>query len=405
MKCIKCNEELEVDDNFCPTCGELTPHGYLSLKDNKLRYKENNIGSLFTLTSIIIISFITMTLISGKDMFRPYIELQKEISSLKYGYKVSIMNTNNKYTNVTLSTKEEAINLIKQDITKQSWKCKRNINVSLIEKEISESYNIPSVSLCDVDEDVSNKIKEVISTTYQLFPNIKGYLTNITITNAPSNEDYIAYFNPTNTFVNNNLDIKEYNKVNKTEILLNSYYFLNKDILSKGLKENWYPNNVSYESLIAHELGHYITFVTLLKQNNIDNITLVTKDNINSYQNILNILKKGTYSKDYDAAKTRVDAKITNTKEKYQQFKEERAQKAQDKKFQKQLEVKAEPVTSEPAAEVIQPSDNNIHNINYKKPVLEDQSLYTPIDIQKTRKNNLYGEFDNSRPPLREYNY
>ena len=37
MKCIKCNEELEADDNFCPTCGELTPHGYLSLKDNKLR--------------------------------------------------------------------------------------------------------------------------------------------------------------------------------------------------------------------------------------------------------------------------------------------------------------------------------------------------------------------------------
>ena len=298
MKCIKCNEELEADDNFCPTCGELTPHGYLSLKDNKLRYKENNIGLLFTLTSIIIISFIAMTLISGKDMFRPYIELQKEISSLKYGYKVSIMNTNNKYTNIVVDTKEEAINLIKQDITKQSWKCKRNINVSLIEKEISENYNIPSVSLCDVDEDVSNKIKEVISTTYQLFPNIKGYLTNITITNAPSNEDYIAYFNPTNTFINNNLDIKEYNKVNKTEILLNSYYFLNKDILSKGLKENWYPNNASYESLIAHELGHYITFVTLLKQNNIDNITLVTKDNINSYQNILNILKKGTYSKE-----------------------------------------------------------------------------------------------------------
>ena len=55
MKCIKCNEELEADDNFCPTCGELTPHGYLSLIDNKLRYKENNIGLLFTLTSIIIL--------------------------------------------------------------------------------------------------------------------------------------------------------------------------------------------------------------------------------------------------------------------------------------------------------------------------------------------------------------
>ena len=41
MKCIKCNEELEVDDNFLSHLVEnLTPHGYLSLKDNKLRYKE-----------------------------------------------------------------------------------------------------------------------------------------------------------------------------------------------------------------------------------------------------------------------------------------------------------------------------------------------------------------------------
>ncbi len=30
------------------------------------------------------------------------------------------MNTNNKYTNIDVDTKEEAINLIKQDITKQS---------------------------------------------------------------------------------------------------------------------------------------------------------------------------------------------------------------------------------------------------------------------------------------------
>lgn len=45
-------------------------------------------------------------------------------------------------------------------------------------------------------------------------------------------------------------------------------------------------------------------------------------------------------SKDYDAAKTRVDAKITNTKEKYQQFKEERAQKAQDKNSRNSWKLK-----------------------------------------------------------------
>lgn len=298
MNCIKCNEPLEADDNFCPSCGNLTPHGYLNLKDNKLKYKENSIGSLFTLTSIIIISFIIMTLISGKDIFRPYLEIKKEIYSLKYGYKVSLINTSNQYTNVSVSTKEEAINLIKQDTIKESWKCKRNTNVSIIEKELSENYNIPSIKLCDVDEEVAGNIKQVIDNMYHLFPNIKGYLTNITITNGKNNEDYIAYFNPTYTFVNNNLNIDEYSKVNKTEILLNSYYFLNKDILSKGLKENWYPNNATYESLISHELGHYITFVTLLKQNNIDNITLITKENNNNYQNILTILKEGTYSKE-----------------------------------------------------------------------------------------------------------
>lgn len=140
-------------------------------------------------------------------------------------------------------------------------------------------------------------------------------------------------------------------------------------------------------------------------------------------------------SKDYAVTKTRVDAavadtkvKINETKEKtktkYQQFKENRREKAQEKLLQKQLEVKAEPVISKPepvkaqpqpaqssqSVELIkqpvsiQPVQNNIHNINFKKYTNSDQSLYQPLEIQKTRKNNLYGEFDNSRPPLRDYN-
>lgn len=120
--------------------------------------------------------------------------------------------------------------------------------------------------------------------------------------------------------------------------------------------------------------------------------------------------------KDYAVAKSRVDAQIANTKDKinetkentktkYNQFKEERAQRAQEKALQKQLEVKAEPVISKPAQVDSPKVENNVHNINFKKStVLEDQSLYTPLNIQKTRKNNLYGEFDNSRPPLRDYN-
>ncbi len=124
-------------------------------------------------------------------------------------------------------------------------------------------------------------------------------------------------------------------------------------------------------------------------------------------------------SKDYAVAKSRVDAKIAGTKDKFnetkentkskiQQFKDDRAKKREEKalkkqqeaeKFNSKLEVKAEP-----ANEFQEATENNIHNINYTKQPLEDQSLYFPIEINKTRKNNLYGEFDSSRPPLRDYN-
>ena len=46
-------------------------------------------------------------------------------------------------------------------VTTMSYPITNDDEVDVVEKEISESYNIPSVSLCDVDEDVSNKIKEV----------------------------------------------------------------------------------------------------------------------------------------------------------------------------------------------------------------------------------------------------
>lgn len=299
MKCIKCNEELESDDNYCPTCGELTPHGYLYFKDTAtpIKRKDSNIGSLFTLTALVVIIFIIITSISGKDIFKPYIAIKKELYSIKYGYKVSLMNTTNKYNNKIINTQEEAKELIKEDLAGTSWQCKKNTQVQIIEKEISENYNIPSVNLCDVDTEEASKIKEVIDKTYKLFPNIKDYLTNITITNANKNEDYIAYFEPLYTFVNENNNIEEYNKINKTQILLNSYYFLNKNILNKGLKENWYPKDATYETLISHELGHYITYVTLLKENNIKDLTLVTKDNIEDYQKIKNILDSQTYAK------------------------------------------------------------------------------------------------------------
>ena len=35
MKCMKCNREIEKDDNFCHHCGHWTPRGYTYFNDNK----------------------------------------------------------------------------------------------------------------------------------------------------------------------------------------------------------------------------------------------------------------------------------------------------------------------------------------------------------------------------------
>ena len=119
-------------------------------------------------------------------------------------------------------------------------------------------------------------------------------------------------------------------------------------------------------------------------------------------------------SKDAAVAKERVDKAAVATKEKvkdtsqktkakYNKVKANIQEKREERALKKQLEVKAEPVISKPV-ETTKPQENNIHNINFKKYTDEDQSLYTPVNIQKPKKNNIYGDFDNTRPALRDYN-
>ena len=167
--------------------------------------------------------------------------------------------------------------------------------------DLEQNYTIPSVEFCDISLDEAQKIQNVIKKTYELFPNINGALTNITITNASVNSEYIARFQPMYQFVNINENIHKYNKVNKTQILLNSYYFLNENMLNRPLEDvvgkNWYVNDATWESTIAHELGHYISFVIFLKEHNLKNITYVNSNNYNFINSIMEEFDKGEFSK------------------------------------------------------------------------------------------------------------
>lgn len=309
MKCIHCEVEIELDDNFCWKCGHWTAKGYSFLKNEEnikmimngdAVKQDEKFSILISLVGIGFILFTVMMLIRGDDLFKPFTYLKKQATNYIYGFNTSIIKTDNKYSNETINTYDDAIELIKKDFEEQSWLCENDVEISRIEYELQENFSIPSVSFCDVSYDITLNIKDVITKMYELFPNISGSLTNITITNASSQSEYIAYFQPLYQFVNINEDINSFNKVNKTQILLNSYYFLNEEMLENDLENivgrNWYVNDATWESTIAHELGHYISFVILLKENGISNITYETIENQIQIKSVIDTFNNGTHS-------------------------------------------------------------------------------------------------------------
>lgn len=301
FKCLECQKTIENDDNFCYSCGHWTargfkflnnPENFSSITNGTINKQNNKLKLLISLLSISIIIFAFIIIIRGTSIIRPIAFIKKQIFSIKNGYNSTILKTDNIYNNTDVTSYENAKAYIKEDIEKQDYLCKNNFEVRRIEYDLETTYNIASINFCDVSLNESQKISDVIDKMYKLFPSIEGALTNITITNAKTKDEYIAYFQPMFQFINPNENISIYNKVNKTQILLNSYYFLNDFMLSKPIDdfvgENWYVKDATWESTIAHELGHYISFKILLKENNLDNITFVTNNNINIINNVLN---------------------------------------------------------------------------------------------------------------------
>lgn len=304
--CLKCGHEVEGDDNFCPECGHWTARGYSFLRDKSnekiingaVMKSYDKLGRLFVIMASFMVIFFIVCYFRGTNIFKPITYVKHQILNQKYGYNTTVIKTDNQYFNKDISSLEEAKKFIQDDFSKQQWECYNDIENSFVEETISKDYEIPSVTFCEINLEEINKIKSVIDEIYNLFPDIRGYLTNITLMNAKNSKDYVAYFQPLYQFTNSTNDINEYNKINKTQILLNSYYFLNNDNLNGNVLENWYVKDATYESLIAHEFGHYISFVSLLKNNGVDNVIFVTRDNFDKINEVLKIVNEERYSKE-----------------------------------------------------------------------------------------------------------
>ena len=84
---------------------------------------------------------------------------------------------------------------------------------------------------------------------------------------------------------------------------------------------------------------------------------------------------------------------------------ERRVEKQAQKQVQKQVQAEIkQQKTVQPQTKVIQPETKIQDPTKIIQPLdFEDQSLFDPVYIKKHRKNNLYQDYDVTRPPLRDY--
>jgi hypothetical protein len=347
MYCAKCGCPIDNNQRYCAKCGNLLsnevinnnvtnqnqfvnnnqnvinyqayqqmtpiPHKQ-SNHNNKLLIAVCSISAVFVILIIILITSFSGSVYLGNGS---NITNQPSTTVTKGSYKTSI-NYDNTYENISISTMKDAINLIKDDSKKEKNKCS-NSSITKIENSIMNNYNITAVNLCELDENFAKELENVVKTIYDNYPKARGYLTNLTLTNTTISNQYIAVFIGTFAFASSNT-ADTYPWVFKTLIGLNSTYFLNPKRLEASVidasKSGHFPKNATKYSPLAHEFGHYLSFLSTMKTYNINSLILIDDDDYMDFYDMVMNWSDGTHSKSlineaYNNYKQRYKSNIT----------------------------------------------------------------------------------------------
>lgn len=306
MRCNTCGATCESSDRFCYQCGVYLKEPIVLTEDTATN-QMNLIGSLFSFLSIFILILAIFIYFfstrSGKIYLNDslYTRTDYEKSTSLYGY----YKTSVEYD--TIFKKEEIFNindgnkLIINHSKSQKENCQRT-SINEIENRISTNFNITAINLCEMETDIALELEKTLTKVFNIFPETIGYMTNITLMNPKVNDNFIAAYIPIFEFANSNLNISEYPLITKSMLILNSNYFLNYSYLDNTVRKasviGYFPPNAYGMSSIAHELGHYISFVALLKANNVDSLVMVDKILFPTALQISNAVNSGSFSHD-----------------------------------------------------------------------------------------------------------
>lgn len=237
---------------------------------------------------------------SSGDEFADYDGVSKSGQtggSSSEGY-TSIVYDNQYLAQFTIRTEQDVYNLISIDSTKQKNNCPNNIKK--IEEKIINNYGITAVNLCEMDEDFAEELVFVVKYIYDEFPKARNYLTNLTLANVSDDNSFIAAFMPIFTFSTSN-STSGYPVATKTQIILNAKYFLNnskiKNSVSYGSKSGYFPPNATRSSTVAHEFGHYLSYVALLNYYETDKLNYVRATETSLLYDVYDDFNAGNFSK------------------------------------------------------------------------------------------------------------
>ena len=229
----------------------------------------------------------------------------------KKGKYSTVIISDNTYSGVKISKNTDAFELIVKDSTSQKNNCPSEMKK--VEDDIINKYGITAVNLCEMDIDFAIELGNVFKKIYDEYPSVRGYITNLTLVNASMSDGYIAAFMPVFTFATSDSS-STYPWVIKTQVLLNTTYFLNRERLeaaaTDGSSEGHFPPNATIYSPVAHELGHYLSFLAMMKHYKLNSILLVDNNNINVLYELYDDFGSGNYS-------------LTMIKEAYEKYKKD----------------------------------------------------------------------------------
>lgn len=307
MRCEICGANCETVDRYCFMCGTYLKEK-IDITTEEQLHKNNSfnfIGALFSFFSIFIVVLALFiyffSIKSGKLYLHDslYTKIDIEKSTSLYGYYKTSVDYNTIYNKENINNLNDGQALIQKHANEQKHKCQLN-KIKEIENKLQSEYKITAVNLCEIDVNIALEIESILNKVFNEFPEAKGYMTNLTLMNPSINDTFIAAYIPIYEFVNGNSNINDYPLVTKSMLILNSNYFLNYSLLDNTVKKaseiGYFPKNANGVSVIAHELGHYISFVALLKDYNVDNILIVDKEKLNTALEIRDAVTSGSFA-------------------------------------------------------------------------------------------------------------